>query len=101
MSLATGLACKKGRGLPLERLVGEAFEGFSEHDMAAGTRIPRAEVQVGQPALSPAATPLGGEDDQVERVCTLDLQPARATPTRLVRRVEPLGHDPLMTRSER
>ncbi len=71
--------------LPGEHLVGQPLEGLAEHDEATG-RIPGAEVQVGQPAAPAAVSPFGGEDDQVEGVPWLHLDPGRSAPADVVRR---------------
>ena len=46
-------------------------------------------------------TPLRGEDDEIERVRDLDLEPPRPAPPGFVRRIERLDHDPLVALRER
>src|SRR4029450_6286530 len=62
-------------GLPAEQLVGQALEGLAEHHEPA-VGVAGAQVEVGQPALAAAVAPLDGQDDQVEGVDRLDLEPA-------------------------
>src|SRR6185503_17714956 len=56
--VAPDLARQQLARLPFEDLVGQPLEGLAEHDEAAGARVTRAEVQVREPALAPAAAPL-------------------------------------------
>ena len=65
-------------GLPGQHLVGHALERLAEHDEPAGLRVAGAEVDVGQPALAPAAAPLDRQHHEVEGVPRLDLDPPRA-----------------------
>ena len=58
-------------------------------------------MQIRERAAAAAVTPLGGEDHQVERVRTLDLQPACAAITGFVGRIERLRHQALMPGGER
>ena len=88
-------------GLPVEHRVGHALERLAEHDEATGVRVAGAEVDVRQLAGASARTPLDREHHEIERVHRFDLEPARAAPTGLVRRVERLGHDAFMTGGER
>src|SRR3954467_387560 len=53
-----------------------------------GGRVGGAEGGVGDAAAAGAGAPLDGEDDEVERVHRLDLQPAGAAAAGGVRRVE-------------
>ena len=64
-------------GLPGEHLVGHPLEGLAEHREGA-VGVARAEVDVGQPALAAAVAPLHREDDEVEGVHWLHLDPAGA-----------------------
>ena len=65
----------------------------------AGSR--RAEMEVAQPPVPSPVAPLGGEHDEVEGVRTLDLEPARAAPSRLVASAERLHHHALVPVGER
>ena len=65
----------------------------------AGSRAP--EVQVREPAVAPAVAPFGGEDDEIERVRALDLEPARAAVARFVGRIERLRHHAFVAARER
>ena len=78
--VAVVLKLEEPLGLPGQQLVGQALEGLAEHDPAAGLRVAGAQVQVGQPALAPAVTPLDGQHHQVEGVPWLHLDPAGAAP---------------------
>ena len=49
-------------------------------------------MEVGQPSLAPAGSPLDGEYDEIEGVGRLHLQPSRAPPAGRVWRVEVLDH---------
>src|SRR5262249_35626334 len=49
----------------------------------------------------PTVTPLGREDDEIERMGDLHLEPARSPPAGLVRRRERLHHHALVTARER
>ena len=60
-----------------------------------------AEVDVGQPPLAPAAAPLDRQDDEVEGVHRLDLDPAGAATTRVVPDREALHDDALVAAGER
>jgi hypothetical protein len=82
--------------LPGEQLVGEALECLAEHHPAPGARVTGAQVQVGQPALTPPVPPFNGEDHQVQGVPGLHLDPRRPAPPRRVRGVQRLDHDPLV-----
>jgi hypothetical protein len=66
--------------LPRQHLICHPFERLAEHDKAAADRIARAEMQVAQPPLAASVTPLGCEDDKIERAGELDLQPLLAAP---------------------
>ena len=87
---------KQPRGLPGQHLVGQALERLAQHDQAAGDRVARAEVQVGQPAAAPPVAPLGGQHDQVESVPRLYLDPLAAPAAGRVAAVQRLDHDALM-----
>ena len=100
-ALATRLDLLEPLRLPREHLVGHALERLAEHHEPAGLRIARAEVEVAEPALPPPVAPFGGEDHEVERVGTLDLDPAGAAAPGLVRRVERLHHHALVPARER
>ena len=58
-------------------------------------------MEVRELPLPAPVPPLGGEDDEVERVRGLHLQPAGAAPARLVRRIERLHHHALVAACER
>src|SRR5207248_8349539 len=77
--------------LPLEQLVGHSLECLAEHDEPTGG-IACAQMKIGQPALPPAVTPLGGEDHEVERVRLFDLEPIPCASTRFVPRVQLFHH---------
>ena len=76
-------------GLPGEHLVGHALERLAEHHEAVALVGAGAEVDVGQPALAPAAAPLDGQHDEVEGVHRLDLDPGGAATTGVVRARRP------------
>ena len=52
----------------------------------AGRRIARAEMEVAEPSLTPAVSPLGCEHDEIERAGLFDLQPRRPAAPGRVRR---------------
>ena len=56
--------------LPLEHRVREPLERLAEHDERAALGIAGAEMEVAQPAAAAAMSPLGGEDDEVERLAS-------------------------------
>src|SRR5829696_4013509 len=62
--------------------------------------IPGAEVQVAEPSRSPAMTPLGGEDHQVERARDLHLQPLLTAPARGVRGGQRFHHQSLVAAAQ-
>ena len=66
VAVFAGLQLQEAFGLPREQLVGEALERLADHHEVA-VLAARAEVQVRQPAPPPAAAPLDGEHDEVER----------------------------------
>ena len=53
--------------LPLEYLVGHSLERLAQHHEAPGARVPGAEVDVAEPALSSAGSPFDPEHDEIER----------------------------------
>src|SRR5690606_9686571 len=87
--------------LPLEHRVRESLERLAQHDVLARCRIERTEMQVRQFAGAPSMPPLRTEHDEIERVGTLDLEPARAAIARLVWRIERLRHQTLVAVRER
>ena len=54
-----------------------------------------------KPAGAAAVAPFGGEDDEIERVRALDLEPAAAAPARVVGRVERLHHHAFVAARQR
>jgi hypothetical protein len=58
-------------------------------------------MQVRQPTAAPTVTPLGREDDEVERANGLYLAPRAAAPARVIRRVERLHHHTLVPSGQR
>src|SRR4029077_15572185 len=74
---------------------------LAEHDEATGIRIPRAQVNVREPTVAAAGTPLGREHDEVERLCRLHFEPRRSPSTCLIARVQRFGHEPFLTRGDR
>ena len=80
-AVAAGLQLQQALGLPRKHRVGQPLERLAEHAEAA-VRVARAEVQVREPALAAAVAPLRGEDDQIERVPRLHLEPAGAPSAR-------------------
>ena len=67
----------------------------------AALRVARAEVQVREPALAPAAAPLHGQHHEVERVRRLELEPVEAALAGGVGRGQRLGHQALVSGVER
>ena len=65
----------------------------------AGSSAPRCRFESLPGA--PTVAPFGREHDEIERVCALDLEPARAAIARLVGRVERLRHQAFMPGRER
>src|SRR5262249_30200773 len=63
--------------LPGEHLVRQSLERLAEHDESAAQGIACAQMEVAERAAAPTASPLGSEDDEVERPRLLDLQPRR------------------------
>ena len=55
--VAVVLELEQPRGLPGEQLVGQALERLAQHHQAAGLRVARPQVQVGQPALAAGRAP--------------------------------------------
>src|SRR5215211_8075942 len=82
-ALPRGLEPEEALGLPGKHLVGHPLEGLAEHDEPA-VRIAGAEVEVAEPSVATPVAPLGGQDDQIERMCALDLEPAGAAPAGLI-----------------
>ena len=64
-----------------------------------GSRAPRCRL--GEPSVPSAIAPLGGEHDQIQRVRSFDLEPARATIACFVRRRQRFGHDAFVTGGNR
>src|SRR4051794_31433107 len=58
VAVARDLELEEPLRLPREHLVGEPLERLAEHHEAAALAVARAEVQVAQPSLAPAAAPL-------------------------------------------
>ncbi len=58
-------------------------------------------MEVGQLSLPTSVPPLRCENDKVERVRDLDLEPTRAAPAGLVGSGERLDHDPFVATGER
>ena len=87
-------------GLPGKDVVGHALESLAQHDEPAAPRITRAEMEIRELALAPPVPPLGGKNDEIERVRWLDLDPTCTSPSRLVRRVESLHHDTFVATRE-
>ena len=54
-------------------------------------------MQVAQPAFAPSGSPLCGENDQIQGMDLLDLQPVRAAIARRVSRGAGLCHQALVT----
>jgi len=98
--VATDLELEQPLGLPLEHLVGHALERLAQHDEAAGLRVARAEMHIREPSPASSMPPLRREHHEVERVRRLHLEPPLAPPAGLVRRVQRLGHDPLVPAGE-
>src|SRR6059058_1797539 len=67
VTIAADLELEKLLRLPPEHLVGQSFERLAEHDEAAALGVARAEMQIAQRSLTPAAAPLRREDHEVER----------------------------------
>src|SRR5690606_26334378 len=65
-----------------------------QHDEAVA--VARPEVDVRQPSPAAAAAPLDGEDDEVQRVARLDLDPCGAAAPGVVRGGEVLQYDALV-----
>ena len=57
-------------------------------------------MQIGQLAGAPPIAPLRTEHDQIQRMNSLDFEPARAAIARLVRSVKRLGHDAFVAGGE-
>src|SRR5207249_992835 len=87
--------------LPAQHLVGEPLERLAEHHELPGLRITGAEVEVGEPAPAPPAAVLHGQDDEIEGVGRLELQPVEAAMARGVGRGERLGHQALVSLRQR
>ena len=94
--VAMGLEREEPLRLPREHLVGQALERLPEHDEVAVLRIPRTEVQVREPPLTPPVPPLRCEHDEIERVCDLHLEPCGSPTTCVVGRVGRLHHHALV-----
>src|SRR5690606_10765581 len=94
--VAADLAGEQLARLPLQHLVRETLERLPEHHELAGYRVARSEMQVREPAVPPAVSPLGGKDDQVERLCALHLEPRGTAVAGFVRRIECFGHHTLV-----
>ena len=92
---AARLQLQQALGLPREHRVGQPLEGLAEHAEAA-VGLARAEVQVRQPATAAAVAPLGSQDDQIQRVPRLHLEPGAAPAARRVRRGQRLHHHTLV-----
>src|SRR5262249_42868419 len=80
-------------GLPGQYGVRQPLEGFAEHDSAASDGVPRAQMQIGQPALAAAVAPFGAQYQEVQGVPGLDLDPLAAAPACAVGCVEGLNND--------
>src|SRR5881397_3780784 len=83
--VARQLELEQAARLPLEHPIGQPLERLAEHHEATLLGITRSEVQVAEPALAAPMPPLGRQDDQVERVSALDLEPALSSVARLIR----------------
>src|SRR5690606_28789039 len=94
VTLAVCLQLQEAAGLPLEHLVGHPLERLAQHDEAVA--VARPEVDVRQPSPAAAAAPLDGEDDEVQRVARLDLDPCGAAAPGVVRGGEVLQYDALV-----
>ena len=58
-------------------------------------------MEVAEPTLASATAPLGGEDDEIERVSRLDLEPGLATAPGFVSGLERFGHESFMALADR
>ena len=94
-AVVAGRQLREPLGLPREHLVGHALERLAQHHEPAGG-VARAEVDVGQVAAPTPGAVLDREDDQVEGVPRLDLDPPGTATTRLVRRRRRLHDDALL-----
>src|SRR6185312_6099366 len=63
VSVAADLAGEKRLRLPGEHRVGESLERLAEHDVLAGGRVERAEMEVRERAGAAAVAPFGRDDD--------------------------------------
>ena len=54
MPLPPALQLEEAFRLPLQRLVRESFEGLAQHDETAVLGVPGSQVEIAEPALSPA-----------------------------------------------
>ena len=86
--------------LPRQHPIREPLERLAQHDEPAALGIACAEVQVAERALTAAAAPLGGEDDEVERPRLLDLQPCLAAAAGSVHAVHRFRHHSFVTGCE-
>src|SRR5205085_10437975 len=96
-----GLAFQKCPGLPLQQLIGQAFEALSDHHEPPGVRVARAKVEVREPAAPAPMAPLGAEHDEVIGADGLDLAPRLAAAAGGVERSCILDHDSLVAGAKR
>src|SRR5665811_2072800 len=92
--------------LPAQHLVGESLERLAEHDETtlraeSPMRVPSAEVDVAQPTTASTVASLDGQNDQVEGVDRLDLDPADPAAPHVVCRVVGLDHDSFVPSCDR
>ena len=81
-----------------ELLVGQPLEGLAH--VGEAVAVDHGEVIVGQPARAAPRAPIRGDDDAVDRVGALELEPALAATSGRVGAGEILGHDALVTAGE-
>src|SRR5205814_1375863 len=79
--------------------VGEPLEGLAH--VGEAVTVTDGQVVVREPAPAPARAAVGGDDDAVDRLRDLQLEPALAAPAGLVGAAEVLRHHALVTRGER
>src|SRR5205085_11489717 len=75
MGITIGLKGQKLFGLPTQHLVGQPFEGLSEHHELPALLIARTEVKIGKPTFAAAVAPFSRKDDKVESGRLLQLEP--------------------------